>query len=99
MATGMETWLPSLVSAGALGMLWFTFRKSTSDVDKKMDAIKKIQDGRFDVFLTKDSHKLECKISTLEIREHVSSEIETLSKTLTGHMDQIITEIKNGNGK
>ena len=79
-------------------MLWFTFRKSNTDIDKKIEKIEKIQVGRFDTFLTKDTHKLECKVSNLEIREHVSGEIKALSDTLIGHMEDIQKEIKKGNG-
>ena len=73
-----------LVFAGILGILWWDVRK----VGKLRQNIMNGIEGKY---LTRDKHTDLCKIASLEMKRHVSNEINTAK-------DAIIEAIKD-NGK
>jgi hypothetical protein len=76
-----------LIFAGVLGILWWDVRK-VGKVKEKLSTIQQdVLTGVKDEYLTRDKHGDLCKIASLEMKDHVSTEIE-----------RVITAIKE-NGK
>ena len=80
----IEAWVPTLVSSGALGLVWFGFRTQKTRTDKRIDDIEKNQEK----YIPEETHKLICENATLKTNEH-------LTKELTELKEEICTELRS----
>jgi len=87
----MENWLPTIISGGALTLVWLgirTQRKEVKDEINRVDAegLKKVE------------HSLMCENVSLKINQHLTFELTKLKDSLFTELRDIKTTIKN-NGR
>ena len=85
----MENWLPTIISGGALTLVWLgirTQRKEVKDEINRVDAegLKKVE------------HSLMCENVSLKINKHLTSELIGLKDSLFVKLREIENTIKNG---
>jgi hypothetical protein len=91
----IEAWIPSIVSVGALGMIWAGIRTRDQKMKDKLDEMKRDQTQ----FLTESKHDLLCQNSSLQVEKHVTHEITLLKDEMFKELRDIKVLVKNGNGK
>lgn len=90
----IEAWIPTVVSTGALGLVWFSFRSQKNRTDKQMDDISKHQKE----YLTEVKHSLLCENATLKGNEHLTKEMTMLKDEIFKELRKLEKLIKE-NGK
>ena len=86
----IEQWLPTMVAAGALGLVWFGIRAQKKEVKDDVDNIK-------EVYLKKNDHGLLCENAALKVNQHLTEELTNLKDAIFGELRSIKTTIKNNN--
>ena len=90
----IEAWIPTAVSTGALGLVWFGFRTQKTRTDKRIDDIEEKQDK----CILEETHKLICENATLKTNEHLSAELKALKEEIFTELRSLEKLIRN-NGK
>ena len=88
---GIEGWIPSLVAAGALGLVWWNFKTSKSELTEKVKLLEESNEG----FLTKEKHELMCENSTLKVNAHISTELKKVDTTINKMKDDLFNQLRN----
>ena len=84
----IEAWLPTIVAAGALGLVWFGIRSQRKELKNDVDSIK-------ETFLMKESHTLLCENASLKINEHLTQELTGLKDSIFRKLRDIENTIKD----
>ena len=87
----IEAWIPSAISSGALGLVWFGFRTQKTRTDKRIDDIE-------EKCILEETHKLICENATLKTNEHLSAELKALKEEIFTELRSLEKLIRN-NGK
>lgn len=90
MSFQVETWLPSVISLGALSLVWWNFKIKLEENKKEIVAMK--EDTK--QFVTEATHNILCENASLKIRNHVSSEVSKLKVEVVDELQSIKTLIK-----
>ena len=90
----IEAWVPTIVSSGALGLVWLGFRTQKTRTDNRIDDIEEKQ-GKC---ILEETHKLICENATLKTNEHLTAELAALKKEICTELRSLEKAIKN-NGK
>ena len=92
-------WLPSLISAGALGIVWVDIRRCKAEMNKETKdlgkRVKLLEDGKpkkyfedvMDEYMSKEDHELLCKNKGQEFTI-------TLMKSIQALKDEIFPELR-----
>ena len=103
-------WLPSLISTGALGLVWYDMRRCRAEMEEKTKGMKeevKLLKERLpkhffeefeDEFMTKEEHNQLCKIRSLEFTQALKDSIADLKDQLFPEIRKIHDAIKASNG-
>ena len=91
----IEAWLPTIVAAGALGLVWFGIRSQKKELKDDVDDVKDDVDDVRKTYLNKDSHSLLCENASLKINEHLTTELASLKDSIFGKLRGIEATIKN----
>ena len=90
----IEAWVPTMVSSGALGLVWLGFRAQKVRSDKRIDGIEKAQDK----CILEETHKLICENATLKTNEHLTAELTSLKEEICSELRSLEKLIRD-NGK
>ena len=90
----IEAWIPTAVSTGALGLVWFSFRSQKNRTDKQMDEFVKNKEK----YLTEPTHSLLCENATLKGNEHLTKEVTVLKDEIFSELRKLEKIIRD-NGK
>lgn len=93
MSLQIETWLPSVISVGALSLVWYNFKSKLEDHKKEITTMKTETKS----FLTEATHGILCENASLRIREHVSIEVSKLKKDVVMELHDIKLLINKNN--
>lgn len=86
-----ETWLPTIVAGGALGLVWFGFRTQKKELKDDVKMVK-------ETYLKEETHGLLCENTSLKINEHLTKEMTKLKDEVFGKFRDLEKAIKD-NGK
>ena len=84
----MENWLPTIISGGALTLVWLGIRTQRKDTKDELDKIDT-------ECLKKVEHTLLCENVSLKINKHLTSELTSLKDSLFVKLREIENTIKN----
>ena len=90
----IEQWVPTIVCAGALGLVWFGIRSQKKELKDDMDDVKEGVDDVRKTYLNKDSHSLLCENASLKINEHLTTELIGLKDSIFAKLRDIEKTIK-----
>ena len=90
----IEAWVPTIVSGGALGLVWLGFRTQKTRTDNRIDDIEKNQEK----YIPEEKHKLICENATLKTNEHLTAELKALKEEICIELRSLEKLIRN-NGK
>ena len=107
-------WLPTAVSGGLLGIIFFYIRSSRTELTKdfkehrdhmesEITDIETQREVNKEKYLMKKEHDLLCDNASLKINQHLTEEMQSLKDSiftiLRAIQDDIAVIKKNGNGK
>ena len=101
------SWLPSIVSVGALGVVWWGFRSDNQKCQTEQHELRKRQEqlemkliayreDAHDKFLEEDTHGLICQVKTLEIKTLFTEEMSKFKDDFFSELRGLKQEIKTG---
>ena len=83
----MDGWFPSLVSAGALGLIWFGIRTSNKKLADRQDQVEQ-------AYLKEEKHVLLCEVQRLQIKEIFNKEMTSFKDDFFNELRTLKEEIK-----
>lgn len=84
----IEAWVPTIVSGGALGLVYFGIRSQRKELKNEVDGVK---EELKENYLETNDHTLLCENASLKINKH-------LTKELSGLKDDIFVRLRELEG-
>lgn len=84
----IKDWLPTLITTGALGVVWFFMRRMVADLQAEIKEMKKEINNIKDTYIDQEKHALICGKSALEIER-------LFTKCLNQTKDAIFTKLRD----
>lgn len=91
----IEAWLPTIVAAGALGLVWFGIRSQKKELKTDVDDVKDDVDDVKETFLKKDEHELRCENASLKVNKHLTAELTLLKNDIFSRFRSLEKTIKD----
>lgn len=99
----IASWIQTVITVGALGIVWASIRTSRSDLKKEVDKdmaelVKDLDEakGAHINFMTIPKHTDECKIQSLETQRFFTKELAKLKDEIFEGLRGLEKMIKNG---
>jgi len=92
-STNLTAWLPTIVAAGALAVIWFYLRSAVQNLraETKEELLKMHQEINFvkDNYIDKDSHVLICRNNALETKAFFNQSFTELKDAIFGKIREL----------
>lgn len=102
----ISSWIQTVITVGALGIVWASIRTSRSDLKKEVDKdmaelVKDLDEakGAHIDFMTIPKHTDLCRIQSLETQKFFTKELAKLKDDIFGGLRSLENMIKNGKSK
>ena len=102
----IEAWLPTAVSAAALGIVVWFIRMANAKLQEQVEKLETRLTGDEKSYLTRESHKEICNGNSAQLMLHMNKlmnalrmDLDAKNKEIWDYLREIRDMIKNGNGK